>query len=54
MRSKNQEHFTLLENFIDAYIDSQGVSPSTREIAAGTDSRPRRYLAIFHICGIME
>ena len=40
MRSKNQEHFTLLESFIDTYIDSQGVSPSTREIAAGTGLSP--------------
>lgn len=36
MRKKNQEYFPLLERFIDTYTDSQGVSPSTREIAAGT------------------
>ena len=57
MRSKNQEHFTLLENFIDTYIDSQGVSPSTREIAAGTGLSPStvsRYLSYMREKGIID
>lgn len=57
MRSKNQEHFTLLESFIDAYIDSQGVSPSTREIAAGTGLSPStvsRYLSYMRDNGMID
>ena len=57
MRSKNQEHFTLLESFIDTYIDSQGVSPSTREIAAGTGlslATVSRYLSYMREKGIID
>lgn len=57
MRSKNQELFTLLERFIDAYIDSQGVSPSTREIAAGTGlslATVSRYLSYMREKGIID
>ena len=57
MRSKNQEHFTLLESFIDSYIDSQGVSPSTREIAAGTGLSPStvsRYLSYMRDNGMID
>ena len=57
MRSKNQEHFTLLESFIDTYIDSQGVSPSTREIAAGTGLSPStvsRYLSYMRDNGMID
>jgi len=56
MRSKNQKHFTLLESFIDTYIDSQGVSPSTREIAAGTGLSPStvsRYLSYMRDNGMI-
>ena len=52
MRSKNQEHFTLLERFIDTYIDSQGISPSTREIASGTGlslATVSRYLSYMYL-----
>ena len=57
MRSKNQELFTLLERFIDAYIDSQGVSPSTLEIAAGTGlslATVSRYLSYMREKGIID
>ena len=57
MRSKNQELFTLLERYIDAYIDSQGVSPSTREIAAGTGlslATVSRYLSYMREKGIID
>ena len=36
MRSKNNEYFVLIEGFVDTYMDSHGISPSTREIATGT------------------
>ena len=57
MRSKNQEHFTLLERFIDTYIDSQGISPSTREIASGTGLSPStvsRYLSYMRDNGMID
>ena len=57
MRSKNQELFTLLERYIDAYIDSQGVSPSTREIAAGTGlslATVSRYLSHMRENGMID
>ena len=57
MRSKNQDHFNLLERFIDAYIDSQGVSPSTREIASGTGLSPStvsRYLSYMRDNGMID
>ena len=57
MRSKNHELFTLLERYIDAYIDSQGVSPSTREIAAGTGlslATVSRYLSYMREKGIID
>ena len=57
MRSKNQELFTLLERFIDAYIDSQGASPSTREIAAGTGlslATVSRYLSYMRENGLID
>ena len=57
MRSKNQEHFTLLERYIDTYIDSHGVSPSTREIAAGTGlslATVSRYLSYMRENGIID
>ena len=57
MRSKNQEYFTLLEHFIDSYNDSQGVSPSTREIAAGTGlstATVSRYLSYMRDNGMID
>ena len=57
MRSKNQEHFTLLERYIDTYIDSHGVSPSTREIAAGTGlslATVSRYLSYMRENGMID
>ena len=57
MRSKNQEYFTLLESFIDTYNDSQGVSPSTREIAAGTGlstATVSRYLSYMRDNGMID
>ena len=57
MRNKNQEYFTLLERFIDSYIDSQGISPSTREIAAGTGlslATVSRYLSYMRENGMIN
>ena len=57
MRSKNQEYFTLLERYIDTYTDSHGVSPSTREIAAGTGlslATVSRYLSYMRENGIID
>ena len=57
MRSKNQEYFTLLERFIDTYIDSQGISPSTREIASGTGlslATVSRYLSYMRDNGMID
>ena len=57
MRSKNQEYFALLERFIDSYIDSQGISPSTREIASGTGLSPAtvsRYLSYMRDNGMID
>ena len=57
MRSKNQEYFTLLERYIDTYIDSHGVSPSTREIAAGTGlslATVSRYLSYMRENGMID
>ena len=57
MRRKNQEYFTLLERFIDSYTDSQGVSPSTREIAAGTGlslATVSRYLSYLRENGMID
>lgn len=57
MRSKNQEHFSLLEEFIDSYIDSQGISPSTREIATGTGlslATVSRYLSYMRENGMID
>ena len=57
MRSKNQENFTLLERYIDTYTDSHGVSPSTREIAAGTGlslATVSRYLSYMRENGMID
>ena len=57
MRSKNQEYFTLLERYIDTYTDSHGVSPSTREIAAGTGlslATVSRYLSYMRDNGMID
>ena len=57
MRRKNQEHFTLLERYIDTYLDSHGVSPSTREIAAGTGlslATVSRYLSYMRENGMID
>ena len=57
MRSKNQEYFTLIERYIDTYTDSHGVSPSTREIAAGTGlslATVSRYLSYMRENGMID
>ena len=57
MRRKNQEYFTLLERYIDTYTDSHGVSPSTREIAAGTGlslATVSRYLSYMRENGMID
>ena len=57
MRTKNQNYFVLLERYLDSYIDSQGVSPSTREIAAGTGlslATVSRYLSYMRENGMID
>ena len=57
MRRKNKEYFTLLERYIDTYTDSHGVSPSTREIAAGTGlslATVSRYLSYMRENGMID
>ena len=57
MRSKNQDYFNLLERFVDVYIDSHGVSPSTREIATGTGlslATVSRYLSYMRENGMID
>lgn len=57
MRSKNPNHFTLLERYIDDYIEEYGRSPATREIAGGTGlslSTVSRYLSQMRENGILS
>ena len=57
MRSKNPNYFTLLEGYIDKYIDENGRSPSTREIASGTGlslSTVSRYLSQMRENGLLH
>ena len=57
MRSKNNEYFVLIEGFVDAYIDSHGISPSTREIATGTGlstATVSRYMSYMRENGMID
>ena len=57
MRSKNSEYFGLIEGFVDAYMDRHGISPSTREIAAGTGlstATVSRYLSYMRDNGMID
>ena len=57
MRSKNNEYFVLIEGFVDTYIDSHGISPSTREIATGTGlstATVSRYMSYMREHGMID
>ena len=57
MRSKNNEYFDLIEGFVDDYMDSHGISPSTREIAAGTGlstATVSRYMSYMREHGMID
>ena len=57
MRSKNKEYFDLIEGFVDAYMDSYGISPSTREIATGTGlstATVSRYMSYMREQGMID
>ena len=57
MRSKNSEYFDLIEGFVDDYMDSHGISPSTREIATGTGlstATVSRYMSYMREHGMID
>ena len=57
MRSKNSEYFDLIEGFVDDYMDSHGISPSTREIATGTGlstATVSRYMSYMRDHGMID
>ena len=57
MRSKNNEYFDLIEGFVDDYMDSHGISPSTREIATGTGlstATVSRYMSYMREHGMID
>jgi repressor LexA len=57
MRSKNNEYFVLIEGFVDTYMDSHGISPSTREIATGTGlstATVSRYMSYMREHGMID
>lgn len=57
MRSKNNEYFVLIEGFVDTYMDHHSISPSTREIAAGTGlstATVSRYLSYMRDNGMID
>ena len=57
MRSKNKEYFDLIEGFVDSYMDSYGISPSTREIATGTGlstATVSRYMSYMREQGMID
>lgn len=57
MRTKNNEYFKLIENYIDNYRDTNGTVPSVREIATGigiSKSTVSRYLTDMREDGIIE
>lgn len=57
MQHKKAENFVLLENFIDQYRESNGVSPTTQTIADGTGlstATVSRYMQQMRKDGILE
>lgn len=57
MRTKNPEYFTLLEEFIDNYIETYDRSPSQREVSKGTGmsiAAVSRYLSYMKETGMLN
>lgn len=57
MRTKNPEYFAAIGAFVERYIDENGVSPSIREIAAGTGlsrSNTANYVACMREQGLLD
>lgn len=57
MRTKNPEYFTLLEEFIDNYIETYDRSPSQREVSKGTGmstAAVSRYLSYMKENGMLN
>ena len=57
MRAKNPEYFTLLEEFIDNYIETYDRSPSQREVSEGTGmstAAVSRYLSYMRDNGMLN
>ena len=57
MRTKNPEYFTLLEEFIDNYIEIYDRSPSQREVSKGTGmsiATVSRYLSYMKETGMLN
>ncbi|MBR3421968.1 MAG: repressor LexA [Ruminococcus sp.] len=57
MRAKNPEYFTLLEEFIDEYIETYDRSPSQREVSKGTGmstAAVSRYLSYMKETGMLN
>lgn len=57
MRTKNESYFKKLEAFIDDYSEKNGVSPTVREIEAGTGlpkATVSRYLSFMRDNGMID
>ncbi len=57
MRSKNQEYFRLIEDFINAYQDKNGSTPTVREIESGiglSKATVSRYLSYMRDKGMID
>ena len=57
MQHKKTEYFSMIENFINDYRDTQGMSPTTYEIAAGiglSQSTVAKYLAAMRSLGTVD
>ena len=57
MRHKNEEYFSLLENFINEYTIENGRSPSNRDMASGTGlstATVSRYLQYMREQGMLD
>lgn len=57
MRSKNEEYFKLIENFINDYKDKNGQTPTVREIESGiglSKATVSRYLSYMRDNGMID
>lgn len=57
MRTKNPENFKMIEEFINNYTEKNGVSPTVREIHAGTGlavGTVSRYLSFMRENGMLD